>query len=272
MSKTTLMREWAESVMNSPIGSREEAEVFAAEHVLATTPDPTMADVKWSDEKHFLAGATHKDTNEPLVMIGPAMEDKTTDCVALSLNCGYQVENRNLTPNGKKYELREVVDRPDHTGKTMDEYSPEERAGMVGMWAGYNRHEAGGAPDDFVIITGELNEAGRVPCYNPLAPSPTAWAPDLWMLTPRFDIPRAWGTDGNPELQEATAAEKPEHPETLTTVEDYENAPEGTVVAKNGWLPWVKTRSNRWEDKNIAVGNREQSGDKRRVLRWGWGE
>lgn len=177
MSKTTLMREWAESVMNSPIGSREQAEVLAAEHVLATTTEPTMADVKWSDEKHFLAGATHKETNAPLVMIGPAMGDKTTDCVALSLNCGYQVENRDLTPNGKKYELREVG--------------------------------AGAAP---------------------------------------------------------------EHPETLTTEEDYENAPEGTVVAAG--RVWVKCETGDWRTTKMSWSRMDHhmKGAERRVLRWGWGE
>lgn len=79
----------------------------------------------------------------------------------------------------------------DTTAKTMDEYSKEEHAEMVGMWAGYNRHVPGGQPSCLVIITGEVNEAGRVPCYNPTAPEPTAWAPDPWMLVPRFDLPRA---------------------------------------------------------------------------------
>lgn len=82
--------------------------------------------------------------------------------------------------------------------KTMDEYTTEEQADMIGMWAGYNLYKAGGEPSSFVIIVGEKNQAGRVPCYNPGAPTPHAWAPDPWMLTPRFDIPRAWSVDGNP--------------------------------------------------------------------------
>lgn len=257
-----LAREWATSTL--PKG---DAKTLAAiEHIMATTKEPTMADVEWDDEKHHLAGATTPKGHDAVMMW---CDEEDTGHIVTDLG---EWRPDQLTPNGKKYELREVVDRPDHTGKTMDEYSPEERAGMVGMWAGYNRHEAGGAPDDFVIITGELNEAGRVPCYNPLAPSPTAWAPDLWMLTPRFDIPRAWGTDGNPELQEATAAEKPEHPETLTTVEDYENAPVGTVVEGEGKLPWTRLEYVWKETAGDVQNDVGMAGTERRVLRWGWVE
>lgn len=74
----------------------------------------------------------------------------------------------------------------------------EERAGCVGMWCGYNRHLKGGKPQDFVIMIEDINEAGRVSCINPGAPEPKAWAPDPWMLTPRFDLPRAWQPDGQP--------------------------------------------------------------------------
>lgn len=63
-----------------------------------------------------------------------------------------------------------------------------------------------------------------------------------------------------------------QHPETLTTLEDYENAPVGTVVAIDGNQAWTKTGPDRWcspggvaRDADIACGI-----DK--VLRWGWGE
>lgn len=47
-------------------------------------------------------------------------------------------------------------------------------------------------------MVGDVNEAGRIPCVNPGAPEPKAWAPDPWMLTPRPDIPRAWPPGGVP--------------------------------------------------------------------------
>lgn len=162
---------------------------------------------------------------------------------------------------------------------TMDEYSPVERADMVGMWAGYNRHVAGGKPTDFVIITGEETEAGRVPCYNPGAPTPYAWAPDKWMLTPRFDMPRAWGKDGKPceptvSFSENVGVDQPDHPEVLETEEDYESAPEGTVVAYGREEPWMKTeggwcRGGRDPWSNQSMVHNFLLMPNRRVLRWG---
>ena len=61
------------------------------------------------------------------------------------------------------------------------------------------------------------------------------------------------------------------HPEFLETEADYQNAPAGTVAAKDGWLAWVKQKNGDWscdggsEEGSILV----QTG-KRRVLRWGW--
>ena len=86
---------------------------------------------------------------------------------------------------------------------TIADMTPEERAQCVGMWCGYNRHVKGGEPSDFVIMVGDVNEAGRVPCINPGAPEPEAWAPDPWMLTPRPDLPRAWNPDGTPAKEKA---------------------------------------------------------------------
>ena len=82
--------------------------------------------------------------------------------------------------------------------RTLADMTEEERAECVGMWCGYNRHVKGGKPSDFVIMVGDVNEAGRVPCINPGAPEPKAWAPDPWMLTPCPDLPRAWQADGQP--------------------------------------------------------------------------
>lgn len=65
---------------------------------------------------------------------------------------------------------------------------------------------------------------------------------------------------------------EPAHPETLTTVEDYEDAPIGTVVAaktgvwlKNGWGDWETTR---YPPSRL---NRHMAGTERQVLRWGDG-
>ena len=66
--------------------------------------------------------------------------------------------------------------------------------------------------------------------------------------------------------------DKPTHPEFLQTVDDYENAPEGTVVeaATHGW---ARTKYGSWRSPDgKAFGNIGMSGAPRRVLRWGWGE
>ena len=67
---------------------------------------------------------------------------------------------------------------------------------------------------------------------------------------------------------------EPGHPEVLETFEDYENAPEGTVVSRPDYHPWVKT-DGVW----CTLSGRDSSGAialytnlTRTVLRWGWGE
>ena len=271
-----LARQWAES--RQQFDNRSERERAAAEYILATTTEPTMADVEWDDDIHRGLGAVD-DAGQEWVM---SQDDGNyINCIGFDLDtCGALAAD--LTPNGKRYELREVT-KPDHpvepSTKTMDEYSPTERADMVGMWAGYNRYEAGGEPEDFLIITGEETEAGRVPCYNPGAPIPHAWAPDKWMLTPRFDMPRAWGKDGEPggptvssnENVGPEQHEQPTRPEVLTTLEDYENAPYGTIVAGEESMAVFVKSAGVWQVAGHTglAENADLASTPRTVLRWG---
>lgn len=65
---------------------------------------------------------------------------------------------------------------------------------------------------------------------------------------------------------------KPAHPEFLETEADYQNAPKGTVAAKDGWLAWLKETDGVWSCGGIS--DRESDlvrSGKRRVLRWSWG-
>lgn len=276
-----LARQWAEKVRSVPeINYGPEANA-AAEIVLATTAPPAMDEVEWDEEKHALTGAVVDVGGGPIEVVMLAGSVDGIDYVTLDGKFGYEPRYY-FTPNGKRYELVEVTDKPENpvepSTKTMDEYSLAECADMVGMWAGYNRHEAGGEPTAFVIITGEENEAGRVPFYNPGAPTPHDWAPDSWMLTPRFDMPRAWGTDGEPcaptvSSGENVRADQPEHPATLTTVEDYEKAPAGTVVALSLFAPWTKKSDGKWESGTSSVGSTDLAvSGPHTVLRWGRGE
>ena len=72
-------------------------------------------------------------------------------------------------------------------------------------------------------------------------------------------------------LREVT--DKPEHPETLSTAEDYENAPEGTIVALQGAsAAWVKD-GGEWRRGTYAIMDSvAASAHARTVLRKGWGE
>ena len=64
---------------------------------------------------------------------------------------------------------------------------------------------------------------------------------------------------------------EPAHPEFLETVEDYENAPVGTIVAIDGNHPWVK-ENNVWMQGSAADATAytvPYLKGIRRVLRWG---
>lgn len=83
--------------------------------------------------------------------------------------------------------------------RTLADMTEEERAECVGLWCDYTRD---GKERDLVIVVAGTNDAGRIPCVNPGAPIPSAWAPEPWTLTPRADLPRAWNPDGQPPAGE----------------------------------------------------------------------
>ena len=66
---------------------------------------------------------------------------------------------------------------------------------------------------------------------------------------------------------------KPTHPEFLETEADYQNAPEGTIVACDDSQPWHKFESV-WLSTAAYEGNSAEAmaGVIRCALRWGWGE
>ena len=63
---------------------------------------------------------------------------------------------------------------------------------------------------------------------------------------------------------------EPAHPEFLETEADYENAPEGTVVACEDSSPWYKSGPE-WSSVDFCgiKDNKGMSRARRRVLRWG---
>ena len=60
------------------------------------------------------------------------------------------------------------------------------------------------------------------------------------------------------------------HPEFLETEADYENAPEGTIVACEDSSPWYKSGPE-WSSVDFCgiKDNKGMTGIIRRVLRWG---
>lgn len=73
------------------------------------------------------------------------------------------------------------------------------------------------------------------------------------------------------ELREVGAPEQPAHPATLETLEDFQNAPDGTVISYAGNMP-LTLIGEIWRRGFATQTHKEMAGDKCPVLRWGWGE
>lgn len=69
---------------------------------------------------------------------------------------------------------------------------------------------------------------------------------------------------------ENVADEQQDHPRQLTVWKDYEQAPDGTIVAQNGAFPWHKVGPNDWKDAwSDHVTDLGMTDEAREVLRWG---
>lgn len=116
-----LARQWAESV--NPKMPNEYV-CAARDHILATTNPLTMADVEWKAEKHVLAGARlHTDNDEQVDVVMLAKDLSLIEYATLGGGYGYEHYSY-FTPNGKKYELREVTGKPGHPEvlSTVEDY------------------------------------------------------------------------------------------------------------------------------------------------------
>lgn len=177
-----LARQWAESVRKSDPIISERARA-AADYILEHTVPPTMADVEWDPAKHYFAGATSFVSGHDVIML------EKLDGMITTFSRRDNTTRRNtpndLTPNGKRYELREV-------GATV---SSNENVG----------------------------------------------------------------------------ADQPDRPEVLTTVKDYANAPEGTIVARPEGDPYM-AKDCKWKRNGWPYSATHVAGTPRTVLRWGWGD
>ena len=95
---------------------------------------------------------------------------------------------------------------------------------------------------------------------------------DLLVPRPKFETGADWEYAHECELTFIDAEPaKPAYPELLETAADYENAPEGTIVARDSINPWVKEESV-WVQGSAAdatVYTVPYLKGPRRVLRWG---
>ena len=73
---------------------------------------------------------------------------------------------------------------------TLNTYSPEEQADMVGMWCEVTAESGGG----LVILTN--TDFKTVSTYNPTTRSMEGYLHRN--ITPRDDLPRAWTPNGQP--------------------------------------------------------------------------
>ena len=94
---------------------------------------------------------------------------------------------------------------------------------------------------------------------------------DLLVPRPKFETGADWEYAHECELTFIDAEPaNPAHPEFLETEADYQNAPEGTIVACEDSPPWHKFDSE-WLSTAAYEGNnaKNMTGIIRRVLRWG---
>lgn len=96
----------------TPVRVEEHKEIndlhLAVRAALPPRPRPTMAEIKWDDEKHYLAEADHATTRK-VIMLHPTSDGKI-ECLNKwdGLYRIYWLTPEYLTPTGKRYTLTEV--------------------------------------------------------------------------------------------------------------------------------------------------------------------
>lgn len=101
-----LARQWAEWNKSCEVSSPEIQ--AAANFILAHTTPPTMADVEWDDEKHYLAEAEHSECGKVTMV---SRSGHRSDIYYLRSGVDGRViglaSPGKLTPTGRRYVLQE---------------------------------------------------------------------------------------------------------------------------------------------------------------------
>lgn len=88
---------------------KTEGRAIAA--VLPPRPRPTMAEVEWDDEEHYLAEAEHVDWGKVVMLYYDGQFNRIQYfCKLDEPNMVVYSDPANLTPTGKRYTLTEVQD------------------------------------------------------------------------------------------------------------------------------------------------------------------
>lgn len=90
-------------------GTRAHSRYGAIRDVLPPKPQPTMADVEWDDDKHYLAEAEHADWGT-MTMLKPMRTYPQIKCLSTKGGdyCIVYPSTEDLIPTGRRYTLTEV--------------------------------------------------------------------------------------------------------------------------------------------------------------------
>ena len=90
-------------------GVKAQKQYHAVLKILPPIPQPTMDEIKWDDDKHYLAEAESARFGK-VVMLGKSWAHEQIDILVNNdQGIGFQLEYpADLTPTGKRYTLTEV--------------------------------------------------------------------------------------------------------------------------------------------------------------------
>lgn len=97
----------------TPVRVEEHKEIndlhLAVRAALPTLPRPTMAEVEWDDDKHYLAEAEDESCSS-VIMLQQSKETGNIQAILKGTIKSYLIYQRpeHLTPTGKRYTLTEV--------------------------------------------------------------------------------------------------------------------------------------------------------------------
>ena len=97
----------------TPVRVEEHKEIndlhLAVRAALPTLPRPTMAEVEWNDDEHFLAEAEDESCSS-VIMLQQSKETGNIQAILKGTIKSYLIYQRpeHLTPTGKRYTLTEV--------------------------------------------------------------------------------------------------------------------------------------------------------------------